>query len=215
MANGPQPPLSDAQIVAYARRAGFLGNALETMVAVILGESSGDPDVLGDESLANATWGPSVGLAQIRSLKAQYRTGQTRDASRLTDPTFNLRSAFAISSGGTNFAPWSVFTSGRYRSYIARARAAITGTPATPSSPAGPAAGAVLERAAGGGGGGLVDKITQPLLSGLARIALSTIVLAGGVALVAVGGWRAMAPVREKAADVAVDAAKVAATVAA
>lgn len=184
--NGPQPPLTDLQIATYARRAGFTGNALRTIIAVVLAESGGDPDNVGDESLANATWGPSIGLSQVRSLRNQTNTGQARDASRLADPLFNLKSAFAISAGGTNFKPWSMFTNGGYKTYLDRATTAIAGvgTGADPSQP---------DSLVGGifPGGGLVEKVTDPLLRGFARIALVGVFVAGGVALVAAGGWQA------------------------
>lgn len=125
--NGPQPPLSDAQLAQGLRQAGFAGEALLTMFAVIVGESGADPDNVGDEALVTSKWGPSIGLAQIRSLWADRGTGRTRDPDRLTDPAFNLRAAWEISSGGSNFGPWSVFTSGAYRSHLERAWRAVAG----------------------------------------------------------------------------------------
>ncbi|HEV8675017.1 MAG TPA: hypothetical protein VGX21_13300 [Methylomirabilota bacterium] len=185
MSNGPAPPLTDAQVAAVFAQAGFAGQGLLTMVATVLGESGGDPDILGDENLANAKWGPSIGLGQIRSLWAERGTGGSRDPDRLTDPDFNAAAAYEISSRGTNFKPWSVFTSGRYRQYLARAWAAVAGAPQAP--PPKPLEG--LEGAADGGG--VVGKIVDPLISGLSRIALYTVLIAGGVALIAAGGWRA------------------------
>lgn len=184
--NGPAPALSDEQLVAYARGAGFFGEALTTMVAIIMGESGADPDNVGDEGLVTQKWGPSIGLAQIRSLWGDRGTGRTRDPDRLTDPAFNLRSAFAISSGGTNFRDWSVFTNGRYRDYLDEARAAVAGTGSTGGG------GGRVGLIGGGGGGGLVDKVTEPLLGGLARIALVGTLVAGGLALIAAGGWKAV-----------------------
>lgn len=181
--NGPEPALSDQALVAYARRAGFSGMNLLTMVATILGESGGDPDNVGDESLANDKWGPSIGLAQVRSLWADKGTGRTRDPDRLTDPAFNLRSAWQISSGGTSFKDWSVFTSGAYKKYLDRAAGAINGT-------AGALGGGVLDVVTGAGG--VAAKVAGPFIEGLGRIVVVGLALAGGVALVAAGGWRAV-----------------------
>lgn len=188
--NGPAPALADTQLAQVFRDAGFMGENLITMIAVSLAESGGDPDNVGDEALVNKTWGPSIGLAQIRSLWAQRGTGRSRDADRLTDPAFNARAAYEISSGGTNFRPWSMWTNQRYLGFVARARAAaaqLAGGKGTPVRQG-------LEGSQGitGGlpGGSLVDAFVTPLVEGAGRIALVGVLLAGGVALVAAGAWR-------------------------
>jgi hypothetical protein len=86
--------------------------------AVALAESGGRTDAQGDIGLQDGTWGPSVGLWQIRSLKAEYGKGTPRDASRLTDPEFNARAMASISNGGKNFKPWTTYTSGAYKKQI-------------------------------------------------------------------------------------------------
>lgn len=90
-----------------------------------------DPNVEGDLNLQDETWGPSIGLWQIRSLKAQLGTGKERDAQRLKDPAFNARSMATISAGGTNWTPWTMFRNGRYRAHLEAVRQAIGagGTP--------------------------------------------------------------------------------------
>jgi hypothetical protein len=110
--------LSPAQIYALARNAGLPAVAATLATAVALAESGGRTDAMGDVGLQDATWGPSVGLWQIRSLKAQYGTGQPRDASRLTDPQFNASSMASISGGGKNFGPWSTYKNGAYKKYL-------------------------------------------------------------------------------------------------
>jgi len=109
-----------------AIKAGFTGQALVTAIAIAGAESSFD--TLGDLTLMDAKWGPSVGLWQIRSLKHwnMYSGADAlRDASRLTDPYFNARAAYAISKGGTNFTPWSTFTSNAFTPYIVNAASAV------------------------------------------------------------------------------------------
>ncbi len=185
MSTGPAPALSDTAIAAYARQAGFTGDNLTTIVAVILAESGGDPDEVGDESLVNATYGPSIGLAQVRSLRAELGTGRPRDAARLTDPAFNLRSAWSISSGGTNFRPWTQWVNRKYQQFMIRAAAAAEGVNL--------GGGGGLAGGGGDAGAGLVDSLT----GGLARLVLVGLALAGGVALVAAGAWRSTpAPAR-------------------
>ena len=96
------------------------------MVAVSKGESGWDPGVEGDISLQDSTWGPSVGLWQVRSIKAQLGTGGERDYTKLKDPLFNAQSAWSISSQGTNFRPWSVYTRSTYKEHLNEAQGAIT-----------------------------------------------------------------------------------------
>lgn len=124
-----------ADVVRYAQQAGFRGDALVTAVAIAKAESSFQTNAHGDISLMTAVWGPSVGLWQIRSLKAESNTGKTRDAVALVDPAFNARSAYAISGGGVNFTPWSVFKDGSYKQHVDVARTAA-GVAATGSTTA-------------------------------------------------------------------------------
>lgn len=122
--------LTDAQVYALARAAGFPLYAAQTMTAIVLAEHRGNPDpaALGDKNLTTAYWGPSVGLGQIRSVKAESGTGKSRDATKLTDPLFNLKAAYAISLSGVNFIPWTTYKDGLYKQYLARATAARMST---------------------------------------------------------------------------------------
>lgn len=107
--------LNAAQIAAEALNQGLTAAQATVATAVALAESGGRPDAMGDVSLQNGTWGPSVGLWQVRSLKAQSGTGQARDASKLTDPSFNAASMLQISNRGTNWGAWTTYTNGAYR----------------------------------------------------------------------------------------------------
>jgi hypothetical protein len=201
--NGPAPPLDDHRLAQLAREAGFYGENLVIMLATIWGESGADPDNVGDESITTAKWGPSIGLAQIRSLWAERGTGRTRDPDRLDEPAFNLRSAWAISSGGTDFTPWSVYKTGDYQKHINRARAAAAGLKGgAGSSTSTPGPGLIGDGLAGD----VVGKAVEPLLEGLRRITLVGILLAGGVALAAAGAWKAVAPVKARAKSAAAGA---------
>lgn len=119
------PTLPGPQVAAHFRRVGFRGRALVTMVAISRSESGWDTDAIGDEHLVDDKWGPSFGLAQVRSLHAHTGTGKPRDRTRLHDPAFNARSAWIISNSGTNFRPWSDYKNGRYRTRLPEARAAV------------------------------------------------------------------------------------------
>ncbi len=130
-------PLPAAEVVRHARNAGFKGEALNTAVAIAKAESGFDPDILRDVNIQTNVFGPSVGLWQIRSVKAERGTGKQRDITRLTDPAFNARSAYAISGGGNNFRPWSVFQNGAYKKHLGAASEATGEAPAVPEAAAG------------------------------------------------------------------------------
>lgn len=110
--------LTPQQLYALARGAGLDPGQAIIAAAVALAESGGDPAAVGDEGIQTGTWGPSVGLWQVRSLKADYGTGRARDAARLADPALNAASMAEISGQGASWRPWSAYTSGRYRQFI-------------------------------------------------------------------------------------------------
>lgn len=102
--------MNPQQIGAYAYNAGVRSQSgLQAAIAIALAESSGNPNATGDVGLQNATWGPSLGLWQIRSIKAESGKGSLRDATRLKDPTYNAKSMFAISGGGKKWGPWTTW----------------------------------------------------------------------------------------------------------
>jgi hypothetical protein len=180
--------LTDPQLANVLEHAGFTGSSLVTAIATALAESSGRTEALGDLSLRDATWGPSVGIMQIRSLNAQRGTGGIRDELANLDPNVNAAHAYVISGGGKNFGPWSTFTNGAFRQYITRAQAAAaqaTGSVFNLFGVGGsssPAAAAGLAGASGGGS----------LFDALYRVAIFATLALGGVALVVMGGWRSV-----------------------
>lgn len=146
--------LTYQQIAQYAYNAGFRGDGLSTAVAVAMAESSGDPTQLGDVGLENATYGPSVGLWQIRSVNPGYGNATERaqrNAQANLDPSTNATDAYAISRQGTNFQPWSTYTGGAYRRYLPQAQAAAQSVTAAGGSGTGGAgaAGAAAGASAG------------------------------------------------------------------
>lgn len=115
--------LSDAQIAAAAKAAGFSGSALAKAVAIALAESSGNPRAHNAVPPDN-----SYGLWQINMLgsmgPARRKQFGLSSNSQLFDPVTNAKAAFAISSGGKNFRPWTTYTSGAYLRYMSRANKA-------------------------------------------------------------------------------------------
>ena len=135
--------MSAIDVARVYAQAGFTGDALVTMVAIARGESGWNPGAQGDTTITNGTWGPSIGLSQIRSLNSQRGTGGWRDPERLSDPLFNARAAYAISNGGTNFTPWTVYTADLYQQYVTEAKAAVTALGAGAVAGTGPPAASV------------------------------------------------------------------------
>jgi hypothetical protein len=123
----PPIPLDGLQgadlAAAAAYNAGFRGDALTTAVAIAGAESTWKPGAVGDTGLQNDKWGPSVGLWQVRTLHdpSAYggadamRNQSTIGGSSTTNIQNNANAAFALSNGGTNFKPWSTFTSGAFQ----------------------------------------------------------------------------------------------------
>jgi hypothetical protein len=134
-------------VARLSHDAGFTGEALVTAVAVAKAESGFRTDAVGDVGLADDTFGPSIGLFQIRSLHAERGTGGVRDELANLDPAHNARSAFSVSGEGTNFRPWSVFLSGAYERHLDAVRpACISVDPTVPVVRVAPAADGMLRQ---------------------------------------------------------------------
>jgi Lysozyme like domain len=88
--------LTLAQIQALAASVGFPDPALAAAVA--MAESAGNPNAYNTEG--------SYGLWQIDIV---YNTQYASNPSVLFDPVTNAKAAYAISSKGTNFKPWTTY----------------------------------------------------------------------------------------------------------
>lgn len=154
--------LSDAQIAAAARAAGFSGESVAIAVAVALAESSGNPRARNAVPPDN-----SYGLWQINMLgsmgPARRQQFGLSSNEQLYDPTTNARAAYAISSQGRNWKPWSTYTGQTYRMYMNRGQAAA-------GNPAGsvPGAGQVST----GTGGSIIQTNWSPGSSGAVQVEL-------------------------------------------
>lgn len=118
--------LTQTQVRDLALSVGFTAADARIISAIAMceapytsaGKSYSDFDLVGDQALANDTWGYSYGGLQVRSLRADAGTGRTRDAERLAEPTFNLRSSLTIRNAAGGFTPWSTFVTGQYKAYL-------------------------------------------------------------------------------------------------
>lgn len=98
------------------------------LTATAGGETGGtwNDAALGDVKLENSVWGPSFGVFQIRTLKAETGTGSDRDISWLSSSLANQAKAAAdISHGGADLSPWTVYRTGAYKGFLAQVRNAI------------------------------------------------------------------------------------------
>lgn len=136
--------LSMQQLVTLSEQAGFRGQAAATAAAIAMAESSGNPTSAGDVGLGGSG-ATSFGPWQIHIPAHPEYT-----AAQLYDPATSAAAAYKISSSGTNFGPWSTYTSGAYRQYMPAAlkavgtagsgitsslTAAVTGVPPASSNP--------------------------------------------------------------------------------
>lgn len=192
--------MSTATIYQALLGAGFSPSAAKTMVAISHAESGFNPTAVGDVGLETSTWGPSYGLFQVRTLKAQTGTGGTRDIEWLKQSIANqAKAAFQISNQGTNYRPWSVYLHGTYRQYL---NDPITGAVDT---------GSLLDKAKAAIGdttsaitnpltGSISDTINSamaPIKNGL----LTGLFAAGGILVLGMGLYSITRPVADRAAQ--------------
>lgn len=184
-----------SEIYADFRGAGFDAAQATVMTAIALAESGGDDAALGDVGLQTDTWGPSYGLAQVRTLKAETGHGTIRDIAWLTgSDAHQAQAAYQISDAGHDFSPWSVYTSGKYRDYLGQAQAAA-GVAATPAGDkTGPFPTWGPSWLPWNWGSDAANAATGAALSGARSIVVEGVFVGLGLALVGVGLARAMAP---------------------
>ena len=114
--------MKDQQLVNLLKQVGFKGRALQTAFGVAKAESGGRPTAHNPDA---STGDNSYGLFQINMLgsmgparRQQFGLKSNED---LFDPVKNAKIAYRMSGGGTNWQPWTTFTSGLYREPAARA----------------------------------------------------------------------------------------------
>lgn len=121
------PVISDAQIAAVMRQAGFPASAIATGVAVALAESGGN----------TTSWNKNTddrGLFQINVIHAGT---YPNDWAKWQDPLANARMALGVFKERNNsWAPWVAYQNKSYTSFLARGQAAARmNTPYVASNP--------------------------------------------------------------------------------
>lgn len=106
-------PLSFSQLEKLWIQAGGSPGKAAVAAAIALAESNGNPSALNNTP---STGDYSVGLWQINyyGSLAPSRTAQFGPPQALTSPLANAKAAVAISGDGSNFTPWTTYTSGAY-----------------------------------------------------------------------------------------------------
>lgn len=104
------------------RLTGWTEDKVDVAQAIAMAESGGFTDAVGDLTLTNQVWGPSIGLFQIRSYRYPMTQYQSNDIWRWAWPLrrayYNCEAAWVLSKQGTDWTPWSVFSSGSYEQYL-------------------------------------------------------------------------------------------------
>lgn len=212
--------LSVPQIYNVARAAGFKPARAVVATMIALAESSG-----GDPTAHCLNCFPGIkedsrGLWQINvDAHPQYA------AWNLYDPATNARAAFAVSSGGKNFTPWSTYTSGSYLSHagdVYKGLGISTGGQAPDQAPGGlPAAGSSSSGAGVQQAGfnlfnpfSWFGSIGSGIGKDVARVTLTTVFTVSGLGLVVIGLYKGVSPTVQRVQQQVTDAAGKAASVA-
>jgi len=180
-----------SQIFADLRAAGFNAAQATIMTAIALAESGGNDTILGDTGIQTSVWGPSYGLYQVRTLKAETGRGTDRDVSWLAaSDTHQAKAAWDISRGGVDFSPWTTYTRGTYQQFMGQAQGAAGGASAAPAA----------------------TPVLNPFgsLGGARNIAIEAVFVVLGLALLGAGVAKAVAPTVHRAEQKAAKVAAVA-----
>jgi hypothetical protein len=119
--------LTDDEIAYYNKLAGFTSTGLLTSIAVVLAESGGRTNAIGDVDVPRPG-DSSGGVFQINTMwhPECYPGGNYNDKSIVFNPIKSAVEAFRISDGGTNWSQWSTFNNGWYLKYLDRAAIAVS-----------------------------------------------------------------------------------------
>lgn len=105
--------LTMSQIGAYAYAAGFKTESkLAHAMAIAMGESGGRTDVVN--------YLGCTGLMQIY-VKVHIKAHPTWTTKAMKQPYNNMKAAYVLSNGGTNWRPWEVYTRGMHKKYMGAA----------------------------------------------------------------------------------------------
>lgn len=116
----------DPQLMQTLQNAGFRGESLNTAYGIVKAESGGRANAYNptgmDDSYGlfqinmenNDPRNPGMGNKRNEMYLKKYASIGYTGPESLKDPYINARIAYDISKGGTNFRPWTTYTSGKY-----------------------------------------------------------------------------------------------------
>lgn len=123
--------LNPAQLLQLAQGAGFKGQDVQTMAAIAMAESSGNP---GAHNRNASTGDNSYGLAQINMLgsmgPARLKQFGLQKNEQLFDPQTNFKAAKQVKDS-SGFGAWSTYGSGKYKQFLSQVQKAASGLPST------------------------------------------------------------------------------------
>jgi hypothetical protein len=99
--------LSFSQLLGYAQNAGFTGQNANTISAIALAESGGNPNATN----VNTNGSTDYGVTQINSIHPGA-------SGAYGDPQQAMNLAYGVSGGGTNFTPWVTYNKGTYLPFL-------------------------------------------------------------------------------------------------
>jgi len=114
------------ELLQTLQNAGFSGASLNTAYGIVKAESGGRPKAKNMQGLDksyglfqinmenNDPRNPNMGVKRNEAYLKKYKSIGYTGPESLLDPFINARIAYDISKGGTNFNPWTTYTSGKY-----------------------------------------------------------------------------------------------------
>lgn len=130
----------DPQLMQTLQNAGFSGQSLTTAYGIVKAESGGRANAYNptgmDDSYGlfqinmenNDPRNPNMGKKRNEAYLKKYASIGYTGPESLKDPYINARIAYDISKGGTNFNPWTTYTSGKYLQHTSGVSTANVGT---------------------------------------------------------------------------------------
>ena len=129
----------DPQLMQTLQNAGFKGESLNTAYGIVKAESGGRANAYNptgmDDSYGlfqinmenNDPRNPGMGNRRNADYLKKYASIGYTGPESLKDPYINSRIAYDISKGGTNFKPWTTYTSGKYLQHTSGVTSANVG----------------------------------------------------------------------------------------
>jgi hypothetical protein len=129
----------DPELLQTLQNAGFSGTSLSTAYGIVKAESGGRPKAKNMQGLDksyglfqinmenNDPRNPNMGVKRNEAYLKKYKSIGYTGPESLLDPFINARIAYDISKGGTNFNPWTTYTSGKYLQHTSGTASASMG----------------------------------------------------------------------------------------